>query len=157
MRSENGTTADFQPGQYYSEYKSMDLWALWTTQPRTILFDDNGGANGPGSQSFLGETITIVPDIPVWPGYRFEGWSLSAVPPQIVCATPGATFVWPEGNADMQLTLYAVWTYDPSYQPEAPDLPETGDSSALTLWFTLMMLSGGGILLMSKHARRRRN
>ena len=135
----------------------MDLWALWTTEPRTILFDANGGSGGPDSQSFLGETVTITSDIPVWPGYRFEGWSLSAVHPQIVCAAAGEEFVWPEGNADMQLTLYAVWTYDPSYQPEEPDLPETGDSSALTWWFARMVLSGGGILLMSKHGRRRRN
>lgn len=157
MRSSNGTAADFQPGQYYSEYESIDLYALWTNQPRTILFDDNGGKNGPGSQTFLGETTTIVSIVPWLEDHRFEGWSLSAVPLQIVCAAPGEEFVWPEGNADMQLTLYAVWTYDPSYQPEEPDLPETGDSSALTRWFALMVLSGGGILLMSKHGRRRRN
>lgn len=156
-RSYDSAEAAFQPGQYYNKYESMQLWALWSTDPRTIIFDDNGGFNGPGSQTFLGETVVIAPEIPVRPGYRFEGWSLSAVPLQTVCATPEAAFVWPEGNADMHLTLYAVWTYDPSYQPEQPDVPKTGDVSALMLWVALMLSSGSGILLMSRRRKQREN
>ena len=153
-RSANSAAADFQPGQYYSECKPMDLWALWTAQQRTILFDDNGGAHGPGSQSFSGETVTVVQVIPVRPGYRFEGWALSASQPQTVCAVPGGRFAWPEGNTDMQLTLYAVWTQETG---PLPKLPDTGDRAAPVLWLAMMMLSGAGAVLMRACRKRIRN
>ena len=67
-------------------------------------------------------SVSVSPDRPRREGYSFKGWSMSrggeVMPDDVI-------------NLDRDIVLYAVW--------EAVDLPQTGDSSSMGLWLTLML------------------
>lgn len=53
---------------------TVTLYAIWKLSTTTITFHDNGGTNGPGSQTWLIGSKQH-PIVPVREGYNFAGWN----------------------------------------------------------------------------------
>ena len=91
-----------------------------------LYYDVNGGTVTPMNQSVPMDSdsysVSVSPDRPRREGYSFKGWSMSrggeVMPDDVI-------------KLDRDIVLYAVW--------EAVDLPQTGDSSSMGLWLTLML------------------
>lgn len=94
-----------------SHNSTVTLYAIWKLSTTTITFHDNGGTNGPGSQTWLIGSKQH-PIVPVREGYNFAGWNESE---------DGAGNTWPvddivpAGISD----YYAQWipnTYTTVYE-----------------------------------------
>ena len=91
-----------------------------------LYYDVNGGTVTPMNQSVPMDSdsysVSVSPDRPRREGYSFKVWSMSrggeVMPDDVI-------------KLDRDIVLYAVW--------EAVDLPQTGDSSSMGLWLTLML------------------
>ena len=51
-----------------------------------------------------------------------------------------------------EITFVNVYTPKPTY----PESPKTGDNTQLQLWFTLLFVSGGGIICTALYGRKRK-
>lgn len=101
----------------------------------TITYDANGGTGAPEAQRKLkGDTLTLTQQVPVYPGYTFQGWATQRLALTAEYA-PGALY-----GADADVTLYAVWKANGSHMPGDVN----GDSRVSTADFvTLMRLLAG--------------
>ena len=103
----NGSTAQYQPGDTYSENLTLALYAVWTFDPDnafTVSYHANGGSDAPEAQiKGRGYDLILTSDIPYRSGYAFVGWSKD---PNAKTAsyTSGGKY-----TADANITLYAVW------------------------------------------------
>lgn len=128
----------YSGGQFITTSLMSKLYAVWKETPKdtfTVVFDLQGGENGPSGSSFLGRdqyTYVIPADVPTLDGNVFRGWT----------KTPGGTE--PQNQPLDTVTLepgenrfYAVWESVPTLTYElvfdanggrgAPTLPkETG-------------------------------
>ena len=110
--SRYASTADYQPGQAYTPYGDMTLYAVWrqnVVKTWTITYNANGGENAPSPQTAnVGQSITITYSKPTRNGYTFLGWSTwsEATEPE-AAFTPGYSY-----KSDYNFTLYAVWEED---------------------------------------------
>ena len=139
----NGTAADYNAGDIYSENLSVTLYAVWQPHSYVVSFDANGGENAPLSVSKLyGVEMTLPTAIPTKSGAGFAGWSDSKT--GSVKYLPGAAYT-ANGNA----TLYAVWTsdkYDVTFDANggtgAPAVLSLAKSLNLTLPLTVPEKTG---------------
>ena len=108
--SSSATTATYTAGGSYTGNVSVTLFAVWKYKPATytVSYDANGGTGAPGRQTkTYGVTLTLTTLIPTRRNYSFVGWSKDRNATS-ASYTAGGSYT---DNADV--TLYAVWRYDP--------------------------------------------
>ena len=108
--SSSATTATYTAGGSYTGNASVTLYAVWKYKPATytVGYDANGGTGAPGRQTkTYGVTLTLTTLIPTRRNYSFVGWSKDRNATS-ASYTAGGSYT---DNADV--TLYAVWRYDP--------------------------------------------
>ena len=100
----SAVSATYQPGEAYTGYANITLYAVWKLKEYTIRYDANGGTGAPESQlKQHGISLTLSSVEPLRTGYRFVGWSASPNSTSIGYRA-GDTF-----NVNTDTTLYAVW------------------------------------------------
>ena len=108
--SSSATAATYAAGAAYTGNAAVTLYAVWKYQPATytVSYDANGGSGAPERQTkTYGVVLTLATVAPTRRNWRFIGWSKDR---------NAATAEYVSGgdytdNADV--TLYAVWQYDP--------------------------------------------
>lgn len=108
--SSSATTSTYTAGGSYTGNVSVTLFAVWKYKPAiyTVSYDANGGTGAPGRQTkTYGVTLTLTTLIPTRRNYSFVGWSKDRNATSASYAVGGSY----TDNADV--TLYAVWRYDP--------------------------------------------
>ena len=108
--SSSATTATYTAGGSYTGNVSVTLFAVWKYKPATytVSYDANGGTGAPGRQTkTYGVTLTLTTIQPTRRNYLFLGWSKDRNATS-ASYTVGGSYT---DNADV--TLYAVWRYDP--------------------------------------------
>ena len=93
-------------GASYSPSSSLTLYAQWTADTYSIVFDANGGAVSPLSLSYSTGSAPLVLPTPQRSGYVSDGWFSAAT---------GGTPVGAGGSSytpTASTTLYAQWTAD---------------------------------------------
>ena len=108
--SSSATTATYTAGGSYTGNVSVTLFAVWKYKPATytVSYDANGGTGAPGRQTkTYGVTLTLTTLIPTRQNYSFVGWSKDRNATSASYSAGGSY----TDNADV--TLYAVWRYDP--------------------------------------------
>jgi uncharacterized repeat protein (TIGR02543 family) len=108
--SSSATTATYTAGGSYTGNVSVTLYAVWRYKPATytVSYDANGGTGAPSRQTkTYGVTLTLTTLIPTRRNYSFVGWSKDRNATS-ASYTAGGSYT---DNADV--TLYAVWRYDP--------------------------------------------
>ncbi len=76
----------------------------------TLLYDANGGENGPSSNYTGGATITVTDDVPTKEGHKLTGWNTQADGEGDTYASGASyTFANDNGNGGCKVTLYAMW------------------------------------------------
>lgn len=118
-----------------------------------LYYDVNGGTGTPLNQSVpindTNHNIPLTSDCPQRDGYSFMGWSTSANGP--VQHMPNDTITL---NSD--LTLYAVWSAQPSFTDDKSN-PDTGYNSNFALAFALLAVSAAGLIGTGVYSTRRRS
>lgn len=108
--SSSATTATYTAGGSYTGNVSVTLFAVWRYKPATytVSYDANGGTGAPGRQTKTYDvTLTLTTIQPTRKNYLFLGWSKDRNATS-ASYTAGGSYT---DNADV--TLYAVWRYDP--------------------------------------------
>ena len=108
--SSSATTATYTAEGSYTDNVSVTLFAVWKYKPATytVSYDANGGTGAPGRQTkTYGVTLTLTTIQPTRRNYLFLGWSKDRNATS-ASYTAGGSYT---DNADV--TLYAVWRYDP--------------------------------------------
>lgn len=108
--SSSATTATYTAGESYTGNASVTLYAVWKYKPATytVSYDANGGTGAPGRQTkTYGVTLTLTTIQPTRRNYLFLGWSKDRNATSASYSAGGSY----TDNADV--TLYAVWRYDP--------------------------------------------
>ena len=108
--SSSATTATYTAGGSYTGNLSVILYAVWKYKPATytVGYDANGGTGAPGRQTkTYGVTLTLTTIQPTRRNYLFLGWSKDRNA-TFTSYTAGGSYT---DNSDV--TLYAVWRYDP--------------------------------------------
>ncbi|MFT2817053.1 InlB B-repeat-containing protein [Leifsonia sp. A12D58] len=98
----------------------LDLFAQWTANRHTVIFDSAGGSAVAPQTTDYGKTIGMPAD-PVKAGFTFAGWMLAST----TSDTAGTGTRWnPSTAVTSDLTLYASWT------PVQVDLVDTSVAPA---------------------------
>ena len=108
--SSSATTATYTAESSYTDNASVTLYAVWKYKPATytVSYDANGGIGAPGRQTKThGVTLTLTTIQPTRKNYLFLGWSKDRNTTS-ASYTAGGSYT---DNSDV--TLYAVWRYDP--------------------------------------------
>ena len=108
--SSSATTATYTAESSYTDNASVTLYAVWKYKPSTytVSYDANGGTGAPGRQTkTYGVTLTLTTIQPTRKNYLFLGWSKDRNTTS-ASYTAGGSYT---DNSDV--TLYAVWRYDP--------------------------------------------
>ena len=131
--SSTATSAQYQPGESYTEEDDATLYAVWA-RVYTISYDANGGSGAPASQTKIhGTALTLRSTSPTRSGYRFLGWATSS-DATAAQYQPGGRY-----TEEADVTLYAVWirVYTVSYNANggsgAPASQTKTHGTALTL------------------------
>jgi uncharacterized repeat protein (TIGR02543 family) len=96
----------------------LTLYAQWVGIPFTLIYNDNGGSGGPGTESQLaGNPVTISSSTPVLSGFAFLGWNTATDGSGVTYAS-GDVLTMPAAN----MTLFAQWR---STTPPTPPAPAT--------------------------------
>lgn len=83
------------------------LFATWIANPYAVYFNANGGTGAPSAQpSRTGETLTITPDVPTRPGFRFVNWNNDASGADVRYSS-STTISMPARD----ITLFAQWEF----------------------------------------------
>lgn len=108
--SKTTTTVTYQPGQSYTENKSITLYAIWKAISYTITFDANGGNNAPASMVIEANAEFDTTKIakPTRTNYIFLGWARTSTTTEPEFKD-GIIYV---GSFYEDTTLYAVWKLD---------------------------------------------
>ena len=108
--SSSATTATYTAGGSYTGNASVTLYAVWKYKPATytVGYDANGGTGAPGRQTkTYGVTLTLTTIQPTRKNYLFLGWSKDRN------ATSASYSVGGSYTDNSDVTLYAVWRYEP--------------------------------------------
>lgn len=108
--SSSAATATYTAGGSYTGNASVTLYAVWKYKPATytVGYDANGGTGALGRQTkTYGVTLTLTTIQPTRKNYLFLGWSKDRNATSASYSAGGSY----TDNADV--TLYAVWRYDP--------------------------------------------
>ncbi len=101
--NQDGTGANYSPGQSYNVDANLTLYAIWRLHSYTVTYDANGGSGAPGTQTKIHDEILSISNIvPSRTGYTFQGWSTTRN--GVVVYKPSAQYI-----ANQDITLYAVW------------------------------------------------
>jgi uncharacterized repeat protein (TIGR02543 family) len=101
--NQDGTGANYSPGQSYNVDANLTLYAIWRLHSYTVTYDANGGSGAPGTQTKIHDEILSISNIvPSRTGYTFQGWSTTRN--GAVVYKPSAQYI-----ANQDITLYAVW------------------------------------------------
>jgi uncharacterized repeat protein (TIGR02543 family) len=106
-------TATYQNQAVYTMGSSdIDLYALWTQNPSfTVTFNSNGGTGTMSAQSIVqGITAALTANSFTKTGSTFAGWTSSATGTTVEFVN-SANYTMGAGN----VTLYALWTQNPSF------------------------------------------
>ena len=111
------------------EYEDITLYAIWSTDGDTIVFDANGGEGGMRRMQRRGEVVN--PPTVTWEGHVFAGWWTAAV---------GGEQIDENTTVAGDATYYAHWI--PDFASFAYLSPWTARSAALSDGKLLFILSG---------------
>lgn len=101
--NQDGTGANYSPGQSYNVDANLTLYAIWRLHSYTVTYDANGGSGAPNTQTKIHDEILSISNIvPSRTGYTFQGWSTTRN--GAVVYKPSAQYI-----ANQDVTLYAVW------------------------------------------------
>lgn len=101
--NQDGTGANYSPGQSYNVDANLTLYAIWRLHSYTVTYDANGGSGAPNNQTKIHDEILSISNIvPSRAGYTFQGWSTTRN--GAVVYKPSAQYI-----ANQDITLYAVW------------------------------------------------
>lgn len=99
-----GTGTNYSPGGSYTTNNNAILYAQWKLITYQILFNDNGGSNGPGSQTKnSGTNLVISSTEPTRDNYYFIGWNTS------LDGTGDWYYRGDSYSKESAATLYAQW------------------------------------------------
>lgn len=114
-----------------------------------LIYDANGGTGTMGPiTGDVGSKIVIGQNCFARSGYTFTGWNTQA---------DGKGTAYKAGDSftltDKDTVLYAQWSKNSGSAgtgtkgtAKPTDIPKTGDNSNLTLWFALLIVSGGAVI-----------
>lgn len=132
----DGTGDSYAPGDELTAEGDLQLYAQWEPERYTLIFDEQGGVNGPGqAEKIFGQELLLPDKKPTRAGYRFLGWNTRSDGTGDSYA-PGARYL-AEGDA----ILYAQW---------ADEIPNTDGDALLPLWIALAIDAQGGWLLVKR-------
>lgn len=101
--NQDGTGANYSPGQSYNVDANLTLYAIWRLHSYTVTYDANGGSGAPNTQTKIHDEILSISNIvPSRAGHTFQGWSTTRN--GAVVYKPSAQYI-----ANQDITLYAVW------------------------------------------------
>lgn len=114
-----------------------------------LIYDANGGTGTMGPiTGDVGSKIVIGQNCFARSGYTFTGWNTQA-DGKGTAYKPGDSFTL----TDKDTVLYAQWSKNSGSAgtgtngtAKPTDIPKTGDNSNLTLWFALLIASGGAVI-----------
>mgnify|MGYP003290059805 CR=1 FL=1 len=102
--SSTSTTATYQPGETYSQNAGITLYAIWSANTYSVVYNANGGYNAPASQiKTYNQTLKLSTQIPTRENYEFIGWSENS---SATSATYGIGSNYTENRS---IVLYAIW------------------------------------------------
>lgn len=100
----DGTGTSYASGGTYTANAGVTLYAIWTSNSRTMSYDANGGSGAPAAQTFIsGSSVTLSNGKPTRTGHSFLGWSQNQAATTASYAA-GGTYTFNDS-----VTLYAVW------------------------------------------------
>lgn len=100
----NGSGTSYSPGASYTANSNVTLYAQWSANSYTVLYNANGGTGAPANQiKYHDTTLTLSSTKPTRTYYNFLGWGTSASATTVAYA-PGANY-----TNNSAITLYAVW------------------------------------------------
>lgn len=119
--TENATEPEYETGETYPFTGAQNtatpytLYAVWAELHKvTIVYDANGGAGAPDSETFddIDNTITVTISqvIPTRTGFTFLGWSFNRTAATAEYAAGGTYYNWLGSPDGTEVTLYAVWS-----------------------------------------------
>jgi len=150
--SANGSGTQYASGATFTMPSSaVTLYAQWTINSRSVIYDANGGSGAPSTASAnYGTTVNISSTRPTRTGYTFDSWNTAA-------NGSGTAYSW-NGTAfspssltvpDANVTLYAQWTiisytvsYDANGGSGAPSSQTSNYNTSITVSATVPTRSG---------------
>ena len=150
---EDGTGTAYQPGASFTlTDEDTVLYAQWSKNAPAqvkVSYNANGGAGTMESVTGdVGSKIVIRQNGFTRSEYTFTGWNTQA---------DGKGTAYKAGDSftltDKDTVLYAQWSKNSvsagtgtNGTAKPTDIPKTGDNSNLTLWFALLIVSGGAVI-----------
>ena len=149
----DGTGTAYQPGASFTlTAENTVLYAQWSKNAPAqvkVSYDANGGVGTMESVTGdVGSEIVIQQSGFTRSEYTFTGWNTQA---------DGKGTAYKAGDSftltDKDTVLYAQWSKNSGSAgtgtngtAKPTDIPKTGDNSNLTLWFALLIVSGGAVI-----------
>ena len=149
----DGTGTAYQPGDKFTlTAENTVLYAQWSKNAPAqvnVSYDANGGAGTMESVTGdVGSEIVIQQSGFTRSEYTFTGWNTQA---------DGKGTAYKAGDSftltDKDTVLYAQWSKNSGSAGTGTNgtakptgIPKTGDNSNLTLWFALLIVSGGALI-----------
>ena len=150
---EDGTGTAYQPGASFTlTDEDTVLYAQWSKNAPAqvkVSYNANGGVGTMESVTGdVGSEIVIQQSGFTRSEYTFTGWNTQA---------DGKGTAYKAGDSftltDKDTVLYAQWSKNSGSAgtgtngtAKPTDIPKTGDNSNLTLWFALLIVSGGAVI-----------
>ena len=148
----DGTGTAYKPGDSFTLTEDTVLYAQWSKNAPAqvnVSYDANGGAGTMEPVTGdVGSKIVIRQSGFTRSGYTFTGWNTQA---------DGKGTAYKAGDSftltDKDTVLYAQWSKNSASvgtgtngTAKPTGIPKTGDNSNLTLWFALLIISGGAVI-----------
>ena len=106
---DGSTVAEYLPGAGFVVTQDTTLYSVWTPKLIGLVYDYNGGINGPSSTTYsYDEGFQISSIEPTKEGYDFEGWYLN--PDFTGTRYQSSSSEKIKLSTDEAVTLYAHWT-----------------------------------------------
>ena len=148
----DGTGTAYKPGDSFTLTEDTVLYAQWSKNAPAqvkVSYNANGGVGTMESVTGdVGSKIVIRQSGFTRSEYTFTGWNTQA---------DGKGTAYKAGDSftltDKDTVLYAQWSKNSvsagtgtNGTAKPTDIPKTGDNSNLTLWFALLIVSGGAVI-----------
>ena len=148
----DGKGTAYKPGDSFTLTENTVLYAQWSKNAPAqvkVSYNANGGAGTMESVTGdVGSKIVIRQNGFTRSEYTFTGWNTQA---------DGKGTAYKAGDSftltDKDTVLYAQWSKNSGSvgtgtngTAKPTGIPKTGDNSNLTLWFTLLIVSGGAVI-----------
>jgi len=102
--AQSGTGTTYASGASYTDNVGVTLYAQWTANTYTIIYNVNNGIGVPDNQTKIYDVaLTLSDDVPTRTGFTFVGWNTSADGSGTSYAS-GASY-----TSNAGVTLYAQW------------------------------------------------